>query len=81
MVTWEHVRFVALLIPTWVLLGAVAVSLALPAKGRAAADEDRTQIIAASCLNSDDSALQVPAGGAGGAADKYAGYSAGGAEE
>lgn len=31
--TWEHVRFLALLIPTWLVLGAVAVTLSVPVKG------------------------------------------------
>ena len=35
MITWEHVRFLALLIPTWLLLGAVAVTLAVPSKSAA----------------------------------------------
>lgn len=32
---WEHLRFVALLIPTWLLLGAAAVTLTVSSKGAA----------------------------------------------
>lgn len=32
MITWEHVRFLALLIPTGLLLGAFAVTLTLASK-------------------------------------------------
>jgi hypothetical protein len=32
MITWEHLRFLALMIPTWLLLGAVALTLSLSAR-------------------------------------------------
>lgn len=36
MITWEHhLRLLALLIPTWLLLGAVAVTLAVSSKSAA----------------------------------------------
>ena len=35
MISWEHLRFLALLIPTWLLLAAVAVTLAIPSKSAA----------------------------------------------
>ena len=43
MITWEHVRFLALLIPTWLLLAAVAITLAVPSQSRAGgADSPRS---------------------------------------
>jgi hypothetical protein len=35
MITWEHLRFLALLTPTWLVLGAVAVTLGLASKSAA----------------------------------------------
>lgn len=32
--TWDHVKFLALLTPTWLLLGAVALTLAMPSNDR-----------------------------------------------
>ena len=50
--TWEHVRFLALLIPTWVVLGAIAVSLAMPVKGRAGQADAGAQASVATCRDS-----------------------------
>lgn len=52
MITWEHVRFVALLIPTWLLLAAVAITLAVPSQSRAgghSAIENAVKVSLAAC--------------------------------
>jgi hypothetical protein len=61
MITWEHVRFLALLIPTWLLLGAVAITLAVPSQGRASgysAIESAVQVSLAACRDTGDVAAQ-----------------------
>ena len=69
MITWEHVRFLALLIPTWVVLGAIGVSVAVPAKGRAGPVEAAVQAGVAPCKDSVAVAMQPPRGGLVGTAD------------
>lgn len=57
--TWEHLRFLALLIPTWLMLGAVAVSLSVPSKSRAEhPDENIVQASLSPCRDSGGAAAQ-----------------------
>jgi hypothetical protein len=59
MITWEHLRFLALLIPTWLLLGAAAVSLSVPSKSRAGhPDEDIVQASLSPCRDTGGAAAQ-----------------------
>lgn len=81
MITWEHLRFLALLIPTWLVLGAIAVSLAVPSKGRAGHDENVIQSSVATCKDSVGVAVQQHKAGLVVAADGYREFSAAVAEE
>lgn len=39
---WDYLKFLAMLIPTWILLGALALTLAAPEKGNAPASVEPT---------------------------------------
>ena len=59
MITWEHVRFLALLIPTWLLLVAVAVTLAVHSRSAAGPSEaSAAQASVVACTDSGDIAVQ-----------------------
>jgi hypothetical protein len=51
MISWEHLRFLALLIPTWLLLGAVAVTFTMASKSAAApsSEASATHATAVNC--------------------------------
>jgi hypothetical protein len=70
--TWEHVRFLALLIPTWLVLGAAAVSLSVPSNSRAGhPDEHIVQANLSPCRDSGGAAAQLRHGEQASAVESY----------
>ena len=64
MITFEHLRFLALLIPTWLLIGAAGFTLAVPSKdrigGTASASESRVYAQVPDCRGYGGVAAQHP---------------------
>ena len=58
MITSEHLRFLALLIPTWLVMGAIAVTVAEPSRDRAATRVEVAQSEPVACKDVLGVALQ-----------------------
>ena len=58
MITFEHLRFPALLIPTWLVMGAIAVTVAVPSKDRPATRVEVAQSEPVACKDVLGVALQ-----------------------
>ena len=58
MITSEHLRFLALLIPTWLVMGAIAVTVAEPSRDRPATRVDVAQAEPVACKDLVGVALQ-----------------------
>ena len=52
---WEFLKFLAMLIPTWLLLAALALTLAMPAKGGSGPPSDDVAVLQSEDVVSVDS--------------------------
>ena len=57
---WDYLKFLAMLIPTWILLGALALTLAAPEKGNAPASVEPTLLDRVETVVADTELGQVP---------------------